>query len=195
MDIIFIRHGETLGNTQKRYVGSTDECLTENGINDLHKKEIIRIDKLYVSPMKRCIQTAKILYKNMIYEIVENFKECNFGDFEYKNYEELKNNKLYQQWIDSNGEISFPNGESKKDFQKRCIFEFVNIINTAKIKDYKKLAFIVHNGTIMSILDYFSKPHKDYYDWSVKNGCGFFCTIDEKKWFNNEKYIIIYKKY
>ena len=32
---------------------------------------------------------------------------------------------------------------------------------------------MVHGGTIMAILDAFSSPHKDYYDWQVGNGEGF----------------------
>lgn len=37
MKIIFIRHGKTKGNLEKRYIGKTDESLCEIGIKELKK--------------------------------------------------------------------------------------------------------------------------------------------------------------
>ena len=35
------------------------------------------------------------------------------------------------------------------------------------------IAFVIHGGTIMAILDKYAVPHKDYYNWMAKNGRGF----------------------
>ena len=40
------------------------------------------------------------------------------------------------------------------------------------------MAFVVHGGTIMSILEAFAEEKKNYYDWQVKNGCGYVASTD-----------------
>ena len=65
------------------------------------------------SPMRRCVQTAEILFPDTPREIVYGLQECDFGDFEGKNYAELSGDPAYQAWIDSGGTLAFPGGESK----------------------------------------------------------------------------------
>ena len=62
MRIIFIRHGLTAGNLQKRYIGRTDEPLCEEGILSLRSKEYPQYEVLVCSPMRRCLQTAEIIF-------------------------------------------------------------------------------------------------------------------------------------
>lgn len=52
--------------------------------------------------MKRCMETAKLIFKENFYE-VEELRECDFGIFENKNYKELSDCPEYQAWIDSGG--------------------------------------------------------------------------------------------
>ena len=199
MQIWFIRHGMTQGNLEKRYIGKTDEELLPEEYNILKKKRQsfkewladIPISKmaLFCSPLKRCQQTAELLFPELVPNVVDGLKECDFGEFEYKNYQELKENSDYQKWIDSNGELPFPNGESKRSFQQRCVECFVNLIKQEKEK--KLLIFVVHNGTIMSLMDWFAVPKKDYFEWQVANGCGFVCEYLEsleRKWDNGLNY-------
>lgn len=190
MKILMIRHGATLGNIQGRYVGRTDEGITEETVAMLRKqyKENYdfyqQITRVFVSPMLRCRQTAEILFPGIDRVIVENFKECDFGDFEYKNYSELNGNTKYQDFIDSNGETGFPRGETKKEFQDRCVRAFCQVmedsVRSAPLKGADTLceiALVVHGGTIMSILDALSCPHRDYYDWHLGNGEGLLMDI------------------
>lgn len=180
MNVYFIRHGKTKGNLEGRYVGRTDEGLLEDFVQELKKKSMPKVGKIYVSPMIRCMETCQYIYPDCEYEVVEDLKEIDFGDFEYKSYEELNGNEIYQNWIDSNGEMPFPNGESMVTFQNRCKFAFDDVIKNAMESEYKDVAFVVHGGTIMAILDAYSNPHKDYFHWQVKNGCGYQGRIEVK---------------
>ena len=128
-EIILVRHGKTAGNLEGRYIGSrTDEPLCEEGIHALEEK--VRegtyppVDLVYASPMIRCRQTAKILWPKFTdssqIQYVQNLQECDFGAFENKNYQELSGNAEYQAWIDSNGTLPFPGGESNEAFRQRC---------------------------------------------------------------------------
>ena len=34
----------------------------------------------------------------------------------------------------------------------------------------------------MSILDKYSYPHKEFYNWQAKNGCGYSFEINDEEW-------------
>lgn len=169
MKIYLIRHGMTAGNREKRYVGChTDEDLCEEGIAQIQNNEYPRVDRLYVSPLKRCITTAGLIYPHM--PVISNVKlqEMDFGDFEYKNYHELNGNAAYQAWIDSGGKTAFPNGESREQFCRRCAEGFRECL--ADCKDTDRVAFVVHGGTIMAIMEQYGEPKGEYYTWQIANG-------------------------
>ncbi|MDO5518046.1 MAG: histidine phosphatase family protein [Clostridium sp.] len=187
--IILIRHSKTQGNIEGRYIGITDEHLCKDGIELLKSKDYPKVEAVYCSPLLRCTETAEIIYKNLKPKIYDGLRECSFGDFENKNYEELKNDEYYQKWIDSNGTLPFPNGEKTKIFKNRCISAFDDIVNDITENKVDTSALIVHGGTIMSILDKYSYPHKEFYNWQAKNGEGYLIEIDEELWKLNTKYI------
>jgi alpha-ribazole phosphatase len=180
--IVLIRHGKTLGNVNKAYIGLTDELLCYDSIAEIYNKKYPFIDEVFSSPLKRCTQTANLIYPHKIIQIKNNLRECNFGDFEGKNYEQLKENLDYKKWLNSNGTIAFPNGEDGYSFRKRSQKEFENIINESISKNFKQIAIVCHGGTIMAILDKFSYPNKKFYNWQVENLGGFiFCYNDKSK--------------
>ncbi len=201
MQIFFIRHGMTKGNLEKRYIGAIDETLCQEGIEQLKEKERLSKDiptdaVFWLSPMKRCLQTATVLFPDRIKEeelasnsfipqkkvqIESQLRECNFGNWEGKNYLDLSDDQEYQRWIDSGGTLSFPNGESVEQFKKRCVQAFLNIWNYEKRRGTKTIVFIVHGGTIMAILEQFGYPKGGYYDYQCKNGCGYCCNIEKNK--------------
>ena len=185
MKILFIRHGLTKGNLEKRYIGTTDEPLCDDGIAALKMQKYPQCEVLICSPMKRCIQTAELIYPLQDYLLEAELRECSFGDFEGKNYTELSENADYQRWIDSGGELSFPNGESSQNFRKRCISAFESMVS--RYKKVGSAAFIVHGGTIMSILEKYAVPHRDYFDWHCENGHGYICKWDGERITDTEK--------
>lgn len=185
MKVYFIRHFATRGNLEGRYVGRTDE-----GIQPVCKQDLSRIadwtnhtkrpDIIYSSPMKRCQETCELFFPKQSYVTIPDLREIDFGEFEYKSYEELNGNTEYQHFIDSNGRIPFPKAENTLEFRKRCVNAFRGIIKEARKKDYKKIALVVHGGTIMAILEAFSNPHQDYFSWQVQNGSGYIGRIEEE---------------
>ena len=61
--LVMIRHGETDANKEHRYLGRTDEPLCEQAKENLYARVNCypKIDILFTSPMKRCIETAGIM--------------------------------------------------------------------------------------------------------------------------------------
>lgn len=176
--IIFIRHGKTEGNLRKAYIGRTDESLCAEGISELEKKHYPAADIIISSPMKRCIETAEIIYPKVAVKIYDDLRECDFGDFEGKNYEQLNGDVNYQAWIDSGGKIPFPNGEAHEDFTERCCNAFIKAVSE---NADTVIAFVVHGGTVMSVLERFGEPKKGYYDYMIKNGCGYVTEYNDGK--------------
>lgn len=143
------------------------------GIEQLETLRYPDADAVFVSPLKRCIQSAGIIFPGKPVHIADDLRECDFGEFEGQNFDELKDDPAYQAWLASGGELSFPGGESKKEFSERCVKGFESIIAGLAEGNY---AFIVHGGTIMAIMEHFTGG--DYYDFQVKNGKGFILNTD-----------------
>lgn len=179
MQIYLIRHGTTAGNLERRYVGVTDEELTDEAARELlaTRERYPAPDCVFASPLKRCVRTAQILFPGREPELCEDLRECAFGDFEYRNYRELQGDSRYQAWIDSGGMLAFPGGESRGDFADRCCAAFAACCESALGRGAGSAAFVVHGGTIMAILDRYSRPHRDYFDWQTPNAHGFLCEL------------------
>ncbi len=183
MKIYLIRHSKTYGNQLGRYIGTTDEPLCEEGIVLLRQKSWpTDVRQVYTSPLLRCSQTAELIFPGIPTKTIAQLSECSFGTFENKNYMELQDNPDYQKWIDSGGSLPFPGGESQDVFRQRCLDGFCKVIADAFEHTYSPIAVVAHGGTIMSILDRYAVPHKDFYEWQVKNACGFAVELNEKNW-------------
>lgn len=202
--LVFIRHGETAANRAHRYLGKTDESLSKEGIQALvsykQQKCYPAVEYLFSSPMKRCLETAQILYPNLCPVVIPEWTEMDFGEFEYKDYEELNGDARYQAWIDSGGTLAFPGGESREAFLLRCECGFTRMYG----KLYREIeqsqsagktiraGIIVHGGTIMALLSSHdclqsngygglynnSLRRKEYFDYQVANGKGYVCCME-----------------
>ena len=173
MRLYLIRHSLTDGNLKKRYIGTTDEPLCEAGIELLRDRNYPKAKALYVSPMLRCRQTAALIYPGQEYEVVEDLRECDFGLFENKNYEELSDCPQYQEWVDSGGTLAFPGGESREAFQNRTLGAFERILRGCGRSQVQTAALVIHGGSIMSIMERYAYPPGEYYDYQVGNGEGY----------------------
>lgn len=185
--IIMIRHGETPSNKEHRYLGRTDESLSVEGIQKLQKQKndyyYPSADYVFSSPMKRCVETAQILYPDSKAILIPEWKEMDFGAFEGKNYRELQGDERYQAWIFSNGTLPFPDGESREDFVGRCkqglshMLAELRKLEEGESLNSRNVALIVHGGTIMSLLSSFYGG--EYFDYQVPNGRGYICKLEE----------------
>ena len=186
MELILIRHLKTPGNEKRQYIGSTDEALSEQEVQNFVQKQKREnyppVQQVIISPMKRCIQTAELIYpKNQITQ-EELLKECDFGIFEGKTYEDLKDRTEYQAWLDSGGTIAFPEGEEQKEFRLRCVKGMLCQVDRLCEENVESVAFVVHGGTIMAVLEQLAEEQKDFYHWQVENGGGYRMRVDEEEW-------------
>ncbi len=177
--LFLIRHGATQSNQEHRYLGKKDEPLSKEGIDKLKENflgdKYPHADIVFSSPMIRCQETAKLLYPNKQPLVIPEWKEMDFGDFDGKNFEELKSDQRYQEWINSNGSLPFPNGESKKEFISRSVKGLEKMIEYLSNMEADTVAAVVHGGTIMALLSKFCEG--EYFDYQVDNGNGYLCKV------------------
>lgn len=182
LKIWLIRHGMTEGNRYQRYIGVTDEPLCEEGRELLRKFTYPKPQAVFVSPLKRCLETAAILFDDPKVRIIDQLAECDFGEFENKNYKELSGDPRYQEWIDSNGILAFPGGESKEECAVRNLEGFQRAVTACIREEITEAALVVHGGTIMNIMEQYALPKKEFYEWHVGNGCGYLVELDPVLW-------------
>lgn len=184
--LYFIRHGETKYNSEGRFIGSTDLSLSHEGrqkIADKWEKLSSHIDAemLFSSPMKRCTETANIIFPNMEPVLIDNFRELNFGVFEGKIYEEVKDLDIYKDFVETRGRIFIPDGESGISFGKRVLRGFFELISIMNDKDVNDSAIVCHGGVIMSLFSMLCRESDDFYYYHIDNGCGYSAHYDEHK--------------
>ena len=184
LELYLILHWKTKGNLEKRYIGTTDEPILSGSERDLWEKRLHRILAdvrcVAVSPMKRCRESAELLFPGKKQEVCDAFRECDFGQFENRNYEELKNRPEYQRWIDSGGMEAFPGGESRERFAGRCVEGFVQKVTELQERKIERAAFVVHGGTIMAILEWLDHKQRPFYQWQAENGAVFYVRTERE---------------
>ena len=180
MKVLLLRHGETMGNQRRAYIGSTDEPLSPKGREQVQYVSLLvpLVERVYGSPMLRCCQTAEILFPGAEYHPVPDLRECDFGTFEGKTYEELKDDPAYRSWIDSGGEGEIPGGEPAPAFRRRCVKAFASLVEDAAGRGISSCAVVCHGGSIMAILAHYS-GEGDFYRWQVQNAAGYFIQWEE----------------
>lgn len=182
LKIWLIRHGMTEGNRHQRYIGVTDEALCPEGAELLNNFSYPAVKTVFVSPLRRCRETAEILFPGQKVRIIDQLAECDFGEFENKNYKELSGDPRYQAWIDSNGMMAFPGGESKEECAVRNIEGFQRAVTACIRENIEEAAMVVHGGTIMNIMEAYALPKKAFYEWHLGNGCGYLVELDPILW-------------
>ena len=155
MQLILIRHGETLWNKEKRVQGMSDIELSEAGIKQARKLawslRDAAIAAIYASPLKRAFQTAEIIndFHGRTIETCDNLMEMNMGDFEGLSFEDLmaRENEFLRRWIAEPASVRMPNGETLSELQDRAWAGIERIIGR------RENALVVsHNFTIATIL-------------------------------------------
>ena len=150
MTLTLIRHGLTEGNLKRLYYGSTDLPLTEAGIAALRTDPPAapEAQDYYTSGMRRTEQTFAILFGERPHEIVRDLREIDFGHFEMRSYEELKDDPEFRHWCDECSEDAVcPSGESGSQATDRAARALRHIV--ARGRD---AVCVIHGGIICGLL-------------------------------------------
>ena len=135
--IILIRHGQSIGNLAKRFLGHTDLDLSELGYIQANctaehlKKE--KIDAIYSSDLIRAYNTALPHAKIRGLDIISsvNLRETYVGEWENMLVDDIiekwGREFFVDQWVNNFGRHIFPGGESTEQGGKRFFEEILRI--------------------------------------------------------------------
>ena len=179
MEIHLIRHGKTLANEKNLYYGQTDLPLSENGAEELVllKNQGIypaSADMFFTSGLLRTEQTIDIIYGKVGRTRVPGIAEYNFGLFEMKSHDELKDREDYQAWLsDETYETECPGGESRNRFIRRVIEGYSGLLSMV-IRSASVSAFVsCHGGTIVRVMEHLQPDMNNFYNWLPQPGRGY----------------------
>lgn len=184
--IYLIRNGLTDGTIQGKYIGHTDEELCEQGRQQLveliTKGYFPEVEAVFSSPLKRCTQTAKLIYPTKEPIIMNDIAECNFGEFEGMTADELSDDENFRNWLKGGSDAAPPFGESNGEFITRICNGFIKIIDGILKTGTRESAIITHGGIIMSWLAAFGLPEAPLTDWRTPSGCGYMLSLNASLW-------------
>lgn len=190
--IHLIRNGLTDENLEGRYIGHTNVEISQEGKDQLvqMKNELIYppVNAVFTSPLKRCLQTAEILYPENKPLVIDGFIEYNFGEFENKTAEQLEKYEEFSRWLAGEKGVKPPYGESNEEFAARVCDTFEKVAEGLMKTGTISAAIITHGGVIMTILAAFGIPEYPMHEWLTPNGCGFTVKVNPSLWMRAKKF-------
>lgn len=184
--LYLIRHGITDANRDGRYLGLTDLPLNAEGEREIlsliSECEYPKVQKAYSSPLRRAIETAKLIYPQSFIETVDDLKEYSFGVFENKSIDELSNNSEYESWVDGHMRQPPKSGEDKKTFINRLFKGFSYVILDMMKNQIHEAALVSHGGVLSAILYMFGIPKRSPLAWATKPGRGYAVMTTTQMW-------------
>ncbi|MEE0958324.1 MAG: histidine phosphatase family protein [Ruminococcus sp.] len=184
--IHFIRHGAIDETLTGKYIGTTDPPLSDKGKIALrkldHEYQYPGAAALFTSPLKRCTQTAKLLYPDLKPLVIANLSECNFGEWEGKTADELKDDEDFQKWLAGDNSVKPPRGESNADFVRRICRMFESIVEGLMKTGTTESVIITHGGVIMTLLAVYGLPQAKPFEWTMDNGFGYSLRVTPMLW-------------
>ena len=175
--IAFVRHGEADNNVKRLLVGRHIEShLTDRGIQQVkdtsqHLKKL-KIDRVYVSPVTRAIETAKIICEinDLQYQTDERLYEIELGDLVGMNYDDVieKHGNLFLKFYSGDDPILDSYGIESFSAVKKRIKDLLD----ESMKNYhdKNLLFVTHLDPIKAAVSIMlGLPPESLYGWHIRN--------------------------
>src|SRR5437588_9399416 len=127
--LFLVRHGETIANRSFRYIGVSDEPLSEHGSIQAQQLaealSILPIKAVYSSPLQRAYNTAMPIAQRLGLEVqrVDALSECSFGAWEGLTHAEViasgEEHAQHLKTWERDATIAPPGGESFAEMQRR----------------------------------------------------------------------------
>jgi len=153
--ILLVRHG-SVDNEEQRFLGRRDIPLNEAGKKQaerLHDRLAAeKIDAVYASPLRRASATAKIIAAGHDIKIIscDDLCECDFGDIEGLNYEEIKQRyPALAEELRERKTGAFPGGETIEQLNAR-VQAFLKTLE--KHRPEETLLVVAHGGPVRLLI-------------------------------------------
>ncbi|OYD06183.1 histidine phosphatase family protein [Paludifilum halophilum] len=161
MRIIWLRHGETRANRERRYCGHENISLNERGWRQAEQAALrlarVPLTGLYCSDLDRCVRTAEaveVYHPGIRRQPTPLLRELSFGAWEGLTYEEINssNPEHLRRWIDQPDRVSPPGGERMVELEERLSRWLREVIETRTSTE--TVAVVSHGGPIRWFLSH-----------------------------------------
>lgn len=170
--IYLIRHAKTKANKYGVLCGRTESEVIqsiEEIKNEIKPKlEPLKSPVIISSPLKRAVDTASVFERTVLTE--EGFLEFDFGKFEGKSFEYIKQNhsKEFEKILKEGNDYQYPSGENLSSFLNRVSNTYDKVLE--KYSNYNELVIVSHAGVIQMLLSYILAGDKTlYWNFRIKN--------------------------
>lgn len=160
MKFLFVRHGETDWNVEKKIQGKTDIPLNETGVQQaktLAAKlagQHIKAVRVYTSPQQRAVKTAEIVAEALGVECLckDGLKEMDLGLWEGKNWGDIRREygEQYLYWNTHRRYTKTPEGECYNDVLGRTLEALYEIMAQEK----EDVLVVTHSAVLMALFCY-----------------------------------------
>ena len=195
MELYILRHGTTDWNKQKRFQGSQDINLNEEGrqlaikVGKRFSSENISFDCIYSSPLKRAYETACLIKGENNYPVIKNplLREISFGSLEGMPYDEWMNTEDHRKYFFTNPIEYIPpeGGETLNSVCERTK-EFVQTIiePIQKNKPDSRIMIVAHGALLAGMMCYLDNHGiETFWGSGLKGNCEeTVYNFDGKKW-------------
>ncbi len=170
LEVVFIRHAQSLWNAEHRWQGHSDIALSELGQAQARalgqRLASEAFDRLYCSDLLRTQTTARLALPQRELTLDGRLREIHFGEFEGKRYDELTEAEQTRldAWWKNPYNLALEGGESMRDLSLRMgAFR-------AELPEEGRVALFTHGGVIRSSLwDITGYPTEGRWSFSLSN--------------------------
>ena len=152
--ILLVRHGRSIANEVRIYLGHTDEDLSPRGYLQAERTaeflSDVRIDAVYSSSLIRAVHTAEPHAKRRGLSVIgeDRLREVYVGEWENRKVEDLQREyekEFFGGWVKSFGTFTLPGGESIPAARERFLSRVLEI---AKENEGKTVLIASHAAVI-----------------------------------------------
>ncbi|AGT32578.2 phosphoglycerate mutase [Geobacillus genomosp. 3] len=191
--LTLIRHGMTELNRRNAYIGWTDAPLSAAEHSRLRRLQIKwpgRVDRIVASDLRRCRETAVLLFGSRGPDWCTNgWRELFFGAWEGKTFTELKTDRAYNRWLEAPFSTAPPGGESYAAFQARIKRALAETIALAERTGARHVAIVTHSGPIRFVLEQYAPVSRPFWEWKVPFSGGYTLESTIERWKGGERCI------
>jgi broad specificity phosphatase PhoE len=157
MNLVLVRHGETLSNIDRVYAGMSSESLTDVGRGQAEavasKLKSRAVDALYSSPIRRASETARIIAKTICLDMNLNgaFKEMRLGPWEGMSEDAIAASYPgeWELWQTRPAELKMPGRETLEELRERV---FAGLRGIKKEMAQGNIVIVTHVAIIRVLL-------------------------------------------
>ena len=193
--IYLFRHGLTKGNLNAQYIGHTDLPLTTDSVSALRnikaREHYPTVSAVFSSPLKRCKDSACVMFPENDIIVIPDFIEYNFGEFEGCTAEELRDNEAYLTWLRGDIYAKAPFGESNAEFTRRVCAAFEKVIDGCVKTGTQDIAIVGHAGVLATILSCYGLPEAPMAHWQMAPGYGYKLRLTPSLWMQANKIEVV----